>query len=623
MEQPEQGLVASEPVQIQPAADRRQWWQNTYVHIAIILVVGSLVYSRIFSAPFVFDDYEFIVMNPAICDFRFVKDMTILKNLPLNEDLYKNIVLRPVSYLTFAVNHQLNGFDVVGYHLFNVIVHLLNALLVYLVTSLTLARTFTADKSGEPGMSATRLIPLFTSLLFVCHPVQTQAVTYITQRFTSLAALFFLFSLALYIKSGLSRNMVRRFLYYAGSLIAACIAMKTKENAFTLPLIILVYEYTFFANNLKRRIAILAPFMLTMLIIPVTVMKLGTEFPHAAASSVGQSMNLVNYIGVSQWDYLFTQFRVIVIYIRLLLIPINQHLGYDIPLYTSLFQTPVALSLSLIVTLLGTGIYLLYSTKTAEEPNRTKIRLIAFGIIWFFVTLSVESSIIPLDEKLVEQRVYLPSVGFILACVTTMALMFEKRRRAGVTMFAAIAGSVVVALSTVAYSRNYLWRDPIALWRDTAQKSPRKARTHFNLGAHYFEKGRLPEALDAFTTGLRLEPEKVEASVTIANIYIALNRTDEAEAEFLRAIKMHPYNGQLYNNLGRLYIMQNKHSKALPLLQQATQINPFNPEVHTKLAELYEAMGQPKQAVSEYIIVLKLVPGDPVTINRINKLNEK
>lgn len=598
-----------------------RWWHNTSVHVALIMAVGLIIYSGIYSAPFVYDDFQCIVLNPAITNSGFITDTTTLKNLQLNEDIHKNIVLRPVGYLTFTLNYHLGGFGVVGYHIFNVIVHLLSALLVYMITRLTLVvQAKSAEKSSGTVISFTIMMPLFIALLFVSHPLQTQSVTYITQRFTSLAALFYLLSLAMYIKSGLSRTIVSRYLFYTGSLVATCVAMKTKEIAFTLPLIILVYECIFFSNSLKRRIIRLFPFMLTLLIIPVAVIKLEALFSHATGSSVGQSMNLVNYNGVSRLDYFISEFRVIVTYIRLLLIPINQHLNYDVPVYTSFFQPQVALSFVLIVTILGSGVYLLYRSKTSEEPDKTKFRLIAFGIIWFFVTLSVESTLVPLDDLLVEQRVYLPSVGLIMAFVASVALIFDKRQRTGGIIFAVLCSLIVAALATTAYTRNRLWNDPIALWMDTAKKNPQSRLAYQCIGAHYFGKLMFKESIAAIHAAQRLAPKSLEVSFNLANVYLAINRFDEAEAEYLKAMNIHPNNELLYNSLVKLYIRHNMHSKALPLLQHLLQVYPYSPEVHTKLAELYEAMGQREQAVAEYLIVLRLTPGDLIIINRLKQL---
>lgn len=622
MKQPDQDLIANDAAQPMSARAEARWWHNKYLHLALILCVGGVIYAGIMSAPFVYDDFTFILLNPAIDNFRYITDTSNLKELLLNEDVYKNIVLRPVGYFTFAMNRYLDGFDVFGYHLFNVFVHLASALLVYLITRLTLSTQIVkVENNAEPPPGITSLMPLFGALLFVSHPLQTQSVTYITQRFTSLAAFFFLLSLALYIKSGLSQARMPRYSYYAGALIVACTAMKTKEIAFTLPAIIVVYEWLFFNNKLKLRFVKLVPFVLTMLIIPLTVMKLNALFSHTQVAAAGK-LNLVNYAGISKWDYLFSQFSVIVTYIRLLLLPINQKLDYFIPVHSSFFQFQVVGPFTLIATIIGCGVYLLQRSKTAAEPYRTRLRLIAFGIIWFFITLSVESSLIPLDDLLVEQRVYLPSVGFILACMASVAILFEKQQRSGASLFAGLFSLCVIALSVATYSRNSLWMDPIALWSDTARKSPQRARAFQNLGAHYFGKRMFRECVNSFTTAQLLEPDKIEPTVNLANVYLALNRFDEAEAEYLKAMKLHPDNERLYNSLAKLYIIRNQHGKALPLLQYLVRVNPYSPDVHTKLAELYEATGQHELAIAEYMSVMRLVPNDSVILNRIKLLTE-
>lgn len=601
-----------------------RWWHNLFVHIALILSVGCVVYSGIVFAPFVYDDFEYILLNPAVENIDCITNTSNLKRLLLKEDVYKNIVLRPVAYLTFALNRHFDGYAVVGYHLFNIIIHLLNALLVYLITRLTL--NFRVSSSGSDAgtsLNITNLMPLFIALLFVSHPLQTQSVTYITQRFSSLVAFFFLLSLALYIASGLSKTMLRRLLFYAAAFLAACTAMKTKENAFTLPMILLLYECIFFNNNWKLRIATLTPFLLTMLIIPATVMKLNTIFSPIAVVSVEKSMDLVNYNGISRWDYLFSQFGVIASYIRLLLLPINQSLVYDVPVQTSFFTFSVLMPFTLIIAILGSGIYLLHRSKNAEEPRRTLLCLTAFGVLWFFVTLSTESSIIPLDDFMVEQRVYLPSFGLILAVISITAVMFEKRHRAGFGMFVGLFSVLVILLSITAYTRNRLWMDPIALWTDSANKSPARPLAYQNLGAHFFGKRMFQESIAAFSTAQRLDPAKIEPTFNLATVYLALNRFDEAENEYLRAMKLHPNDQRISNSLARLYILQNKQSKALPLLQYLVKVNPYSPEVHIKLAELYEALGQRDLAVEEYMSVYRLTPDDPAIVHRINQLSKE
>lgn len=602
----------------------KPWWLSRSIHTALILMVGVLIYSRIFSAPFVYDDIECILLNPAINDFRFLHDSAYLKSLALSEDIYKNIVLRPMAYLTFAVNYRLHGYGVVGYHVLNVMVHLLNALLVYLITCLTLdTQSISGDSPGHrDSASIISLIPLFAALLFVAHPIQTQSVTYITQRFASLVTLFYLTSLVLYIKSASARHAQKAVLYYSGSLIAACIAMKTKETAFTLPLMLMLYEYIFIANSLKRRIAKLAPFMLTLLIIPLTVIKLKAEFSEASHASIAQSMNLVNYAGISQLDYLYSQFNVIVTYLRLLFLPINQHLIHDVPRFTSFFHLTVVLSLTLILSPLLLAGYLVHCSKTLKEPCRILVRMAAFGILWFFVALSVESTLMPLDELLVEQRVYLPSVGFMFAVVSGLVL-FMNNYSYRVIQFAVAAGGIVFLMAWTTVARNEMWRDPVVLWKDTIRKSPGIVKSYINLGSHYFNVNRHGDALDSLNAGLRLNPENIETYMNIATVYQALNQYENAETTYLRAIKIQPNAVPLYEGLGRIYLLQSNFRKALPVFQCIVRLNLYSADAHIKLAKIYESLGMREQAISEYECVMRLEPQNSMVTERLGQLAEK
>ncbi|MBI4824287.1 MAG: hypothetical protein HY805_08690 [Nitrospirae bacterium] len=301
--------------------------------------------------------------------------------------------------------------------------------------------------------SRSNLIALFSSLLFVSHPIQTEAVTYIFQRLASLCAFFYLLSLVFYIKwrlgvkekspspviargdspeaiSGIAtpsarndrgeidKKIITALLLYLGSLLSAILAMKTKENAFTLPVVIMLYEFFFFKGSLGKRILYLIPFLLTMLIIPFSL--IGIDKPVGEIIS-GVEPATRGYGEISRQDYLFTQFRVITTYIRLLFLPINQNIGYDYPVYHSFFEVQVFLSFLFLLSIFGFAVYLYVRSKSSPIS-----RLIAFGVFWFFITLSVESSIIPLPMWINEYRVYLPSVGALVAVTSSIFILVEK-----------------------------------------------------------------------------------------------------------------------------------------------------------------------------------------------------
>jgi hypothetical protein len=261
---------------------------NRVIHVLIIVVIGFIAYSNSFHVPFQLDDRPNITENILIKDTDYLfAPSGYCSNLfpPADRQFMCHFFkTRYIGYLTFAMNYYLNGTHVTGYHIVNFAIHTINALLVYLLVILTFRTPF-LSASGLKDRAA--LIGLFSGLLFIAHPVQTQAVTYIVQRFASLETMFYLLSLVLYIKARLRTSekvgaeagiqtggRARRYsfnpavVFYILSLISAVLAMKTKEISFTLPVIMVIYEFFFFTGNRGKRILHLIPFLLTMLIIP-------------------------------------------------------------------------------------------------------------------------------------------------------------------------------------------------------------------------------------------------------------------------------------------------------------------------------------------------------------------
>ncbi|UCE71212.1 MAG: tetratricopeptide repeat protein [Nitrospiraceae bacterium] len=569
-----------------PAYENRIWsfLHKPTLHILLITAVGLLAYSNTFDVPFQFDDSEFIVENPIIKDLTYFVEPSKAKALIE----YEGFKLRYIGYLTFALNYYLHNLEVTGYHIFNLAVHIINALFVYWLVLLTLRLPLFRTTYSEVGILQAapfglhpNSIALFSALLFVSHPVQTQAVTYIWQRVASLATMFYLLSLMMYIKGRLiaqnteyrtqilERDLKLSSLFcYLLSFVSAVLAMKTKGIAFTLPLIIALYEFMFFEGRLKRRILYLIPVLSTMLIIPLTL--LGTDKPVGELISDVSEVTRVQTT-MSRLDYLFTQFRVIVTYIRLLFLPINQNLDYDYPIYHSFFDPNVILSFLFIAIILGIGVYLLYRSRSASHH----LRLIAFGIFWFFITLSVESGIIPIVDVIFEHRVYLPSIGFILVCVTGVAMLVERvNTKAVVRVIVAGVITGVIMLGGMTYGRNRVWQNEITLWEDVVKKSPEKSRPHNNLGKAYAEHNRLDEAITEYKAAIMFKPDFADAHHNLGVAYINQNRLDEAISEFKSTLQFNPYYADAHYHLGLAYRMQNRWDKAISEFKSALQIRP-------------------------------------------------
>ena len=423
------------------------------MHIALLALLIIIIYSNTLNVPFDWDDDTWLVRNPLVKDLHYFFGLSTPKGI--DPYLYSSFIYRYIGYLTFALNYKFNGLSLAGYHIVNIAIHIANSILVFFLVLLTFKTPFfvgyerngsTASRHSQGSSPINELthspiyssIAFFSALLFAVHPLQTEVVTNVYQRFASLAAFCYILSLITYIKSRLSEDKLRRLFYYGICLISAILAMKTKENAFTLPIIIVLYEFCFFnipsvsplphlnsspssspsclgAFASSQRLLYLIPLLLTLTIIPLTY--ISVPGVHQIYLSVrGGARNF------SRWEYFFTQFRVVVTYLRMLFFPVKLNIAYEYPVFRSFFEPQVMLSFVFLSFLFGTGIYLLWKAKSIEHRAH---RLLGFGILWFFITLSVESSVIPLTELINGYRVYLPSVGII---ITVVAGVFVLQR---------------------------------------------------------------------------------------------------------------------------------------------------------------------------------------------------
>jgi protein O-mannosyl-transferase len=575
--------------------DASRFPKKKVIHLLLVTVIALLAYSNTFHSPFQFDDIEQIVRNHSITDINNFISNTKDHNFPPS---------RFVGYLTFALNYEIGALNVRGYHIWNLIIHIANAFLVYLLLLMTFRTP--AMRQSTDSSSTHAFIGLFAALLFVSHPLQTQAVTYIVQRLTSLATLFYLLSLVMYIKANLTQKRLKAGLvFYPLSFLSAVCAMKTKEIAFTLPATVVLYEFMFFKSPARKRFLFLLPIILTLVIIPLSL--LHSDKPLGEILSDVSEKTRVD-TNISRWDYLMTEMRVITTYLRLIFVPINQNLDYNYRIYESLFTPPVLLSFLLLLSIAGSAFYLIYVSARRDNasPHAAYYRLISFGIFWFFITLSVESSIIPIVDVIFEHRVYLPSVGLFIAIIVGIVAGTKVLKAEKVALPLLILS--IVLFSGLTYARNTVWMTGISLWEDVVTKSPNKARPHYNLAVGYYDGGRLDEALREFQAALRLNPKYIDAHNNLGVLYSKQGRLDEALNEFQTVVKLSPDFAMGRYNVGTVYGKQGRLDEALNEFQAALRLNPKYIEAHNQIGMLYSNQGRPDEALREFQAALRLNP---------------
>ena len=605
--------------------------------LLILAIITTITYSNTFHASFQFDDSSNIIENLKI---RKISNFFDLSGA------------RSIGYLSFALNYYFGKLDVFGYHLVNLIIHITNGFLVYsLVLLLIRSATWSHDidtridrgssspsNKGDDLQSTLTDSPLMTAswiawitaLLFAVHPIQTQAVTYIVQRFTSLATLFYLVTIVSYLKWRIagSTRQKSRFIWYGLALLATAFAMKTKEISFTLPFMILLIEMVFFRPIVKKQWAFLTPFILTLLIIPLSHPEVMGE---AEAGFAKQTMS------ISRQDYLFTQFRVIMTYLRLLLIPNHQNLDYDFPIFHSFFHPVVFSSFLFLSCLFALGVFLSFTPRWISVREDPYPRLIGFGFLWFFLALSVESSFIPISDVIFEHRLYLPSIGFFMSITMIghrVFLILPPRTKidgqfSGPSLRTLINLSVpmiLLSLAVLTYQRNLVWQSRITLWNDVVTKSYNKARPHNALGFAYADQGQMEEAIEEYNLAIEIQPNYTLAYNNLGIAYKALGRTEDSLMAYNKAISLQPasvkphYKAKPHYNLGIAYKDLEQYDEAEKEFRAALDLKKDFPEAHFNLGLVYEKTGRMKEAVSEYQTGLRLNPEDAMAHYRLGNL---
>jgi tetratricopeptide (TPR) repeat protein len=521
-----------------------------------------------------------------------------------------------MGHLSFALNYHLHGLNVVGYHVVNLVFHILNGILVYLILMAILRTEYFSPPPFNDSLDFRTIMPIASSLLFVSHPIQTQAVTYTSQRFVSLGTFFYLLSLLLYVGFRTSFPGYKRYVCYTTSLVSAVAAMLTKEFTFTLPIIVALSETTFFSGRKRDRIRTLAPFAATLLIIPALIFFY--QGPSNTLESTMRSMTAADETNISRIHYLLTQFRVVVLYLRLLFYPVGQNVDHAVPVHKSLFDRPVIFSFILLLALFFFGVYLYFAARKKKEYP--ELKLASFGIIWFFITLSVESGIIPLGELVAEYRMYLPSVG-IIAAVVSLAVFALRRSpklrslRPGVIY--GILGVAVVFLISATYLRNTVWASEISLWEDAAKKSPAKIRPHQNLAMYYSHQGRLAEAKEELQKAIRIDPRNYQLHNNLGIFYRKEGNLAGAVREYSIALQLKPTDPMAHYNIGNIYLAQGSLEGAIPEYQASIRFAPDYDESHNNLGIAYEMSGQFEAAIIEY---KKAIGLNPENVNARNNL---
>jgi protein O-mannosyl-transferase len=531
-------------------------------------------YSNSLNGPFIYDDVPSIVKNPGI------RSLTTFLKMPRNVAVSG----RPIVSLTLAVNYMFDGLEVAGYHLLNLLIHVSNAFLVFLLLwKLLTAGPVPIDRSKGPWLS------FAIAAIWAVHPLGSDAVTYVIQRTELLMSLFLLLTLFCMLKASSSGKVV----WCVAAVVFCGLGMASKEVMVVAPLLAILFDWIFLArrpsDRMPRRRWLHAGLTSTWLILALLL----ASGPRSA--TVG-----FEFVRLGPLDYLLTQCGVVVHYLRLAFWPHPLSIDYN--------SWPVASGLAEVIV----PATLLFALFTSSLWAIVKKPVAGFAGLWFFLILAPSSSFVPIASELAaERRMYLPLVAVIGIVVWGVQLIISAGKGSKNAGIAAgiMLGIAIVSGIAATRDRNEAYRSEIAIWSDVLDHFPRNALAHNNLGSALGRAGKIQEAIQHFLKAIELNPRYAEAFNNLGAAQYSLGRAAEAEKQIREALRLKPdYTEARYNlglslhNLGRLEEAVAEYSAVL-------HASPEDAEANNHMGAALLSLGRRGEAVNRFETALRLKPG--------------
>lgn len=563
--------------------------------LAPLLLFGLIVacYANTIHVPWYFDDLLRIVNNSAI-HISNLSPTEILKSAYYLADQPGSggALHRPVSMITLGLNWYFYGNDVAGYHAVNLLIHFLTALVLYRTLKALLQSPLRSYREDERN----QFIALVATVLWALHPIQTQTVTYIVQRSTALAALFFLTAIYLYITGRQSLDRRHRIVFFIGCACCYALALGSKLNTALLPASLLLVEILFFQDlenpDVRKQIVRLTLGVGAVLLIGciffLWVWK-GNPIDYLERAYRGRPFTLS--------ERLLTQPRVILGYLSQLLwpLPVRFSLVHEIQVSTSLLEPWTTIpSLISVGALIGIGLAAI-----------KRHRFVALAILFFFVNHVVESTIIPL-ELVFEHRNYLPTMFVFLPAAILLRNgieAFHGRTDFRKGLLVVVTVMTIVALGAATHSRNRVWGNKRLFWENTLVKAPKTARPYLQLAAYHEAHHNLSLAFKLYKHSLSLydpAPKRARA-IALTNMGTLLRtwqQTGPAIEHFERALEIFPEHEIARYNLIASLISEGKYAQALPHTQILLEQNPSHPYYLNVAGLIRLQMGFPQEALA-------------------------
>jgi len=423
---------------------------------------------------------------------------------------------RKIAYLTFQVNKLIDPFNPLNYRLLNILIHIVNAMLVYRLAFLTLQLPGLKNEYGRYAFA----VSLVSAAVFALHPININAVTYIVQRMASLATMFVLLAVLSYVSARTSESIERSTGFYAAAAIFVFLGIFSKENGIMAVPLIILYDFFFLQKDLKKSL-VQAAIGITAVLLALGVsyffLDLKKQFISIAGTLIGfnQPINASGWTAVDVYwtplQHILTEFRVIARYMFLLFAPLPRFLVFD--WWGFPVSTGIANPLSTLTSFLGISAIVSFAVY-----KRKKLPFLSFGLLWYFIALSLESFIAVGSDLYFEHRNYLPLVGLVFGVTAQVAAAFRGAVPKTKTIWA-VACALSIVLCGLTFQRNLVWKDSVTLWRDTVDKTKGNLRATIALGNSYLKVSDLNSARKYYEDAVKISASDKRALFFHDSIY--------------------------------------------------------------------------------------------------------
>ncbi len=606
------------------------------VLIIVLVVIGFFVYAFNLNNPLFWDDTDWIVNNPFVHSFsrENIKNwftQNILAGIGLSSNYY-----RPFLLFTFAFNYVVSGTAPLSYHLVSNGLHILNAVLIFLI----LLRVF-----------RNKFVAFWSSLLWLVHPLQTEAVTYVSGRGDPLNVFFMLLILYLWINDFASRLSTG---FLVGFLLI--LALLSRETAVIFPLLFIVFYIAFisqekFLGSVKTAFVKALPYFGIVFvygILRLTVLNFENTLNFYSRANPYADSLLVR---------MYTFLNVLWTYAGLMVMPLGQHMERSVTIYTYFWNLPVVSSFAMLLGILWLLRYLYKKENSKFEARNTKrirqahrpeqvegqipnsksqtqnvsdfgfrisdFRILLFGVGWFFVNLSMTSGITPINAQLYEHWLYLALLGPIVLSIYYLNLLFQKYSKATKTSIILMLVIFTSFFSVLSVKRNIIWGDPIIFFEDILKYEPDGARINNNLGNLYYNKGDTEKAEEYYWKSVSIEDNFPQPHFNLGSILQERGDIRGAIVEFEKALEIDPNFPHAYGNLAVIYAGQGDLVNAGKALEKLKTITPYNPQIYYNLALIYLERKDNESAYQNLQEGLKYGQFDPETEKLMKELIQR